>query len=59
MVWVLCVLGVRTSTAGGFFTGYWLTTGKPDNPADTNHSVPYGKLLTEQRHLRRWLVQHQ
>ena len=28
--------------SGGFFTGYWLTTGKPDNPADSSHSVPYG-----------------
>ncbi|MEL6605718.1 MAG: choice-of-anchor A family protein, partial [Cyanobacteria bacterium J06614_10] len=28
---------------GGFFTGYWLTTGEPANAADANHSVPYGK----------------
>ncbi|MCO6450570.1 MAG: hypothetical protein J5I90_07240 [Caldilineales bacterium] len=30
-------------SGGGFFTGYWLTTGSPDNPADANHSMPYGK----------------
>ncbi len=28
---------------GGFFTGYWLTTGESKNAADANHSVPYGK----------------
>jgi uncharacterized repeat protein (TIGR01451 family) len=34
--------GCANFSGGGFFTGYWLTTGKPDNPADANHSVRYG-----------------
>ena len=38
----LCT-GCQNFDQGGFFTGYWLTTGSPTNPADATHSVPYGK----------------
>lgn len=31
-----------SSQGGGFFTGYWLTTGAPTNPPDANHSVWWG-----------------
>lgn len=37
----LCT-GCANFNGGGFFTGYWLTTGSPTNPADATHSVPYG-----------------
>ena len=37
----LCT-GCQDFSGGGYFTGYWLTTGSPDNPADGTHSVPYG-----------------
>ncbi|MFZ1509074.1 MAG: SdrD B-like domain-containing protein, partial [Anaerolineae bacterium] len=37
----LCT-GCADFSGGGFFTGYWLTTGSPTNPADATHSVPYG-----------------
>ena len=37
----LCT-GCDDFSGGGFFTGYWLTTGSPDNPADGTHLVPYG-----------------
>ena len=38
----LCT-GCTDFSGGGFFTGYWLTTGSPDNAADATHSVPYGE----------------
>jgi len=34
--------GAKDFHGGGFFTGYWLTTGKPINPADATHVLPYG-----------------
>ncbi|MEZ6195843.1 MAG: SdrD B-like domain-containing protein [Planctomycetota bacterium] len=37
------ISGASDFGGGGFFTGYWLTTGSPENPADATHSVPYGK----------------
>lgn len=37
------VTGGSDFDQGGFFTGYWLTTGQPANAPDASHSVPYGK----------------
>ena len=37
------ITGGSNFSGGGFFTGYWLTTGSPDNPADGTWSVPYGQ----------------
>jgi hypothetical protein len=34
--------GAKDYTGGGFFTGYWLTTGVPTRPADATHVLPYG-----------------
>jgi hypothetical protein len=34
--------GAQDFNGGGFFTGYWLTTGAPTNPADATHVLPYG-----------------
>ena len=34
--------GCANFAGGGFFTGYWLTTGNPSNAADATHSMPYG-----------------
>ncbi len=37
------ITGADDFSGGGFFTGYWLTTGKPDNAPDANHSVRWGE----------------
>lgn len=34
--------GASSFSGGGFFTGYWLTTGAPTNAPDATHSVRYG-----------------
>jgi hypothetical protein len=34
--------GAKDFNGGGFFTGYWLTTGAPTNPADATHVLPFG-----------------
>ena len=34
--------GAKDFSGGGFFTGYWLTTGAPTRPADATHVLPYG-----------------
>jgi hypothetical protein len=34
--------GAKDFSGGGFFTGYWLTTGAPTHPADATHVLPYG-----------------
>ena len=36
------ITGGSNYSGGGFFTGYWLTTGAPTNVADATHSMPYG-----------------
>ena len=36
------ITGGSNYSGGGFFTGYWLTTGAPTNVADASHSMPYG-----------------
>jgi len=41
------ISGAKDFSGGGFFTGYWLTTGSPTNPADATHVLPYGDTASQ------------